>query len=182
MVSKFFCNKKLVSINKYKYDAKGNEICNIFIQKGSHSFYSESRRYYNEANQCIKLESFTNPKVIECIYFFTYDNQGSCTAIICRKPEGGLNHKFLYIYDYQQREIHERCIKGNGHVAWYATHFYNSKFKLLEKLYYKKDLLFYKTKCTFDLEGNKTLTRKYLHDSHLIKWNGFSKIDFYLYI
>ena len=184
LASKYYKNRRLICVHKYKYDENGNEIEHVFVQK-NFVYYSEIHRYYNEINKCKKMEFYYAPKVIDSICYFEYDSHGNRTVLICQNSEGKLKHKFLCDINYKNKGkvITESCYKANGHLAWKANYIYNSKDFIVERQYIKNDLLFYKALYSYDSEDNKIMTKKYLHKSYLYKWKGenHTKIDFQLW-
>lgn len=169
---KYYKSNKLVSINKYKYDNSGNEIEHTYIQKNDPESNRKTCSFYNQQNKRVKVELYNAENLVIEICLYEYDCTGNCIAIICRNSTGKLRYKFRFSYSQENNKIKESCFKGNGHLAWEAHYIYDSKGFLIEKAYIKKESLFYRIIYTYDFEGNKLSTEKYIHRNHIEQWDG----------
>ncbi len=170
--SKYYKSNKLVSINKYKYDNNGNQIEHIYIQKNNPEENRKIRSFYNQQNRRVKVEFYNVENFVTEIHLYEYDCIGNCIAIICRNSTRKLKYKFRFDYSQENNKIKESCSKGNGHLAWEAHYIYDSKGFLIEKGYIKKESLFYRIIYTYDFEGNKLSTKKYIHKNRIEQWDG----------
>lgn len=168
----YYKDGKLISTNAYKYDNNGNVIEHAYIQKNNPETNRKTRYFYNQQNKCVRIEFYDAENLVTETCLYEYDCKENCMMIICRNSTGKLRYKFTFDYSQENNKIKECCFKGNGHLAWEAHYIYDSKGLLIEKAYIKREVLFYRIIYTYDFEGNKLSTKKYIHKDHIEQWDG----------